>query len=131
MSSWDGLNRRRFPRLNFPCLIVFKTADAKGTETVLSHTENVGIGGLCLALKQDLEMFSVLELELDLMDLKENIKCQGKVVWCVRRKKESNEKPLYYDTGVEYVNLKPADKIRIEAVINKLVREKKDNSYII
>jgi c-di-GMP-binding flagellar brake protein YcgR len=125
------LNRRRFPRISFPCLIVFRSLDSKQAETVLSHTENVGVGGLCLILKQSLEMFSEIDIEIDLMDLNENIKCRGKVVWCVRRKKESPEKPLYFDTGIEYVNLKPADKIRLETVINKLVREKKDSSFII
>jgi len=80
MSKWDGLNRRKFPRVIYPCLVVIANQDKGEKDVILTHTENIGIGGVCVILKQDLKMFSSVELELDLLDLENHIKCKGKVV---------------------------------------------------
>ena len=73
MSKWDGLDRRRFPRVNYPCLVVI---EGETEERILAHTENVGIGGVCVILKQDVKLFTSVEVELDLLDMKEHIKCK-------------------------------------------------------
>ncbi|HLF18923.1 MAG TPA: PilZ domain-containing protein [Candidatus Omnitrophota bacterium] len=131
MSQWDGLNRRRFPRVKFPCLVVIHQKEGDSKETILCHTENVGVGGTCIIIKQHVKLFAPVDIELDLMDMKEHVKCKGKVVWNIRRRKETDNKPLFYDIGIEFVDIKPADHKRIEDVIIKLVKEKKDSSYIV
>jgi Tfp pilus assembly protein PilZ len=118
MGRWDGLNRRQFPRVNYPCLIVIR--EKEEDNVLLTHTENVGTGGICIILKQNLKMFSPVTLELDLLDLGDHIKCEGKVVWNVRRKMDAEKKPLFYDVGVEFGDLPEKDQTRLDSIIEKL-----------
>ena len=122
MSKWDGLNRRRFPRVVYPCLVVIANDEAGGKDIILTHTENIGIGGVCLILKQDIKMFTVVDLELDLLDLGNHIKCQGKVVWNVQRKSDAKNKPMFYDIGIEFMEPKDDDQQRLERIIQRLVK---------
>ncbi len=123
MSKWDGLNRRQFPRVNYPCLLVIKDQENQ-ENTLLTHTENVGLGGVCVILKRNIKMFSAVGIELDLLDLGDHIKCQGKVVWSVRRKMDAEKKPLFYDIGVEFDDLSPKEKDRLAAIVVKLTQVK-------
>lgn len=122
MAGWDGLDRRKFPRVNYPCLVVIRHDSGADSDVILTHTENVGIGGVCLILKQDLKMFCPVDLELDLLDLQEHIKCQGKVVWNVQRKMNARSKPLFHDVGIEFQNLPEKDQQRLQGVVERLVK---------
>ena len=124
MGEWEGLNRRKFPRVNYPCLVVIRNnneGDDK-SNVILTHTDNVGIGGVCVILKQDVKMFSEVGLELDLLDLGEHICCNGKVVWNVQRKSESPEKPLFFDIGIEFSDIAGEDQKRLERIVDRLVK---------
>lgn len=128
MTSWDGLNRRKFPRINYPCLVTIRHEE-EIKDVVLTHTENVGIGGVCVTLKKGLKIFSPVELELDLLDMGEHIKGKGKVVWSVRRASEIQNKPLFYDTGIEFVDVAEKDRERIQAAIDRLARHHKKGKH--
>src|SRR3989338_1912913 len=116
MSGWDGLNRRKFPRANYPCLIIIRHNHA-GPEAMLTHTENIGIGGVCVVLKRGIKLFTPVELEIDLLDTTIHIKCEGKVVWSVQRRNSDEKKPSFYDTGVEFMNISMKDQQRISEVV--------------
>ncbi len=124
MGQWEGLNRRKFPRVNYPCLVVIRSEEGKKdtSSIILTHTDNVGIGGVCVVLKQDVKMFSEVELELDLLDLGEHICCKGKVVWNVQRQREAAEKPLFFDIGIEFLDIAAEDQKRLERIVERLVR---------
>ena len=68
-------------------------------------------------------MFSVIDLELDLLDSDRHIKCQGKIVWSIRRKLIEEKKPLFYDLGIEFFNLKEDDQKRLGELIQRLVNQ--------
>lgn len=119
MGNWDGLDRRKFPRVKYPCLVILKDAE-DNKEILLNHTENIGIGGICVILKKNVKMFSTVEIELDLLDMGENIKCQGKVVWNVQRRDDAKKKPLFYDVGIEFKDITDKERERVEQVITKL-----------
>ena len=124
MGQWEGLNRRKFPRVSYPCLVVIRNNsdfDEKNN-VILTHTDNVGVGGVCVVLKQNVKMFSEVELELDLLDFGEHICCTGKVVWNVQRKSEAEEKPLFYDIGIEFINIAEDDRSRLAGIVNRLVK---------
>ena len=121
MTGWDGLNRRKFPRANYPCLIIIRHNHA-GPEAMLTHTENIGIGGVCIVLKRSIKLFTPVELEIDLLDTTTHIKCEGKVVWCVQRRESEDKKPSFYDTGVEFMNISMKDQQRISEVVNRLMK---------
>ena len=122
MSAWDGINRRKFPRVHYPCLVVIKNSEGE-TEAILAHTENIGTGGICVIIKKGFKMFAPVEIELDLMDMGSHIKCAGKVVWSIRRKMEEPQKPLYYDIGIEFCGLGEREQKRVEEVVTRLAKE--------
>lgn len=121
MTSWDGLDRRKFPRANYPCLIIIRHNHA-GPEAMLTHTENIGIGGVCIILKRGLKLFTPVEIELDLLDAGSHIKCEGKIVWSVQRKNTEEKKPSFYDIGVEFSNINMKDQQRINEIVSRLMQ---------
>ena len=126
MSNWDGLNRRKFPRANYPCLVVIsRKKEDKDKEIILTHTENIGIGGVCVILKHDIDRFDPVDLEIDLLDLEEHIKCKGKIVWNVQRKSTEKKKPLFYDIGIEFDEISSKDKKRLEEIVTRLAKNLK------
>ena len=132
MGQWEGLNRRQFPRVNYPCLVVIRNSEEMDADeedkssTILTHTDNIGVGGVCVVLKQNLKMFSSVELELDLLDLEDHIRCLGKVVWNVPKagegSREVKEKNKLYDIGIEFVDISKENQMRLEKIISRLVK---------
>ena len=120
MTNWDGLNRRKFPRVNYPCLIILRHPHGE-PDVILTHTENIGVGGVCAVVKKNIHLFSPVELEIDLLDAENHIKCQGKVVWSVRRKLAETSKPLFYDLGVEFLGMPEGEHKRLEEIVQRLV----------
>ncbi len=120
MTNWDGLNRRKFPRVTYPCLIIIRHAHGE-PDVILTHTENIGVGGVCVVVKKSFQMFSPVELEIDLLDTGNHIKCQGRVVWLVRRKLTETNKPLFYDLGIEFLEIPAGEHKRLEEIVQRLV----------
>jgi len=120
---WDGINRRRFPRADYPCRI--KVHKKKGKDTLDSHTENIGCGGFCTVLEKNLGLFSEINVELDLQDGSPPIKTTGTVVWVVRRHEIKKDRPGQFDTGVEFKKLNAADIARIENIVKKCLAKDK------
>ncbi len=119
MTNWDGLNRRRFPRVNYPCLVTLRH-DQGEKEAILTHTENLGIGGLCVTVNRNIKMFSPVDVQLDLLDGQNHIKCEGKIVWSIRRKVDETKKPLFYDLGIEFGSLKEEEQRRLQNIVGRL-----------
>lgn len=130
MSNWEGLNRRKFPRVHYPCLVIVRNNQNKKKEVILSHTENVGIGGVCMILKKSLKVLTPVELEIDLLDLGNHIKCKGKVAWNVQRKVEAKSKPLFYDIGIEFDGLAQEEHQRLQDIVSRLGQTDSDSSSI-
>ena len=122
MNAWSGMDRRKFPRVQYPCLVVIR-GDQEEKDVILTHTENIGVGGACVILKRNIKLFSPVEIELDLLDMGMHVKCQGKVVWSILRKMEEEKKPLCYDIGIEFVNLTDRDRQRIDEIAKRLVKQ--------
>ena len=120
MTQWEGLDRRKFPRYNYPCLVVIKNGVDQANEVILTHTENIGIGGVCVTLKKEVKVFSSVDIELDLMDMGNHIKCKGKVVWNIRRNSDVGKKPLFYDIGIEFQDLDVKEHERLKEIVQRL-----------
>ncbi|MBI3601786.1 MAG: PilZ domain-containing protein [Candidatus Omnitrophica bacterium] len=119
--TWEGLNRRQFPRVIYPCLIKISCPGQK-TENLLTHTENIGLGGVCVIIKKEIKIFTDVEVEIDLLDAFDHISTRGKVVWVVRRTSIEALKPMFYDTGIEFVNLAGQHKEHLQETINRVVK---------
>ena len=124
--TWQGMDRRRFPRANYPCLVIIRRSSVR-PEAMLTHTENIGMGGVCVILKKDLGLFTPVEVELDLMDTQPHIKCEGKIVWVVKRKDSDEKNPLFFDTGIELSKVKKDDQQRIYSIVQRLMRLQSEN----
>lgn len=120
MTNWDGLNRRRFPRVNYPCLIIIRHPHSE-PEVILTHTENIGVGGVCVIVKKNFQLFSPVELEIDLLDAGNHLKCGGKIVWSIRRKLTETNKPAFYDLGIEFLEMPATELKRLEEIVQRLV----------
>ena len=120
--SWDGLDRRKFPRAIYPCLLKVKLPG--GDEgNILTHTENIGLGGVSIITKSNVKAFTNVGIELDLLDMGDHIQCQGRVVWNIRRKATEDKKPFFYDIGIEYLGMGPADQKRLHGILGKLAQK--------
>jgi c-di-GMP-binding flagellar brake protein YcgR len=119
--AWEGMNRRKFPRVKFPCLVKIVHQD-KPADVILTHTENLSGGGICVVIKKSLELFSPVSIEIDLMDSEDVIVCKGRTIWTVRRKATESVKPSYYDTGFEFVDIREEDRKRIDLTVEHFLK---------
>jgi len=122
MTSWDGANRRKFPRVNYPCMITLRSESGK-PEVILTHTENIGIVGVCVTVNREIKMFLPVNLEIDLLDSEGHIRCQGRVVWSIQRKSDEKRKPLFYDTGIEFSKVDSESQRRLDDIVKRLIKQ--------
>ena len=122
MEGPEKLNRRKFPRIKYPCLIVIRNGSDKddNKNTILTHTDNVGIGGVCVTLKENVKVFSVVNIELDLLDLEDHINCIGKVVWSVQREDSTGAKSKFFDVGIEFESISNKEESRLGKIVKRL-----------
>jgi c-di-GMP-binding flagellar brake protein YcgR len=123
MTSWEGLNRRNFPRVKYPCLVtIWYEEEGNDKEIFLTHTENLGIGGAAVICHKRFKLFSPIDLEIDLLDMETHVRCKGKIVWLVQRKDPDVRRPVVYDIGVEFQDIKEEDARRISTIVQRLGR---------
>jgi c-di-GMP-binding flagellar brake protein YcgR len=115
---WDGINRRKFPRANYKCFISIKKRLTD--RTISTQTENIGSGGICVLLKEDLGLFQGVDVELFLNGDKHPVKCGGTIVWVVK-KSSPKKSGVIYDTGIEFINIRPEDKEKVSEIVEKII----------
>ncbi len=115
---WDGFNKRKFPRLNIHCEIKLLSESQK--TPIRADTENMGVGGVCVILERCLERFSKCRITLDLKE--KEISCDAKVVWIVPTREAKTSKKRF-DTGIEFVDLSPAETAVIRSYVEKEVQK--------
>ncbi|MFA5145852.1 MAG: PilZ domain-containing protein [Candidatus Omnitrophota bacterium] len=116
---WNGINRRRFPRASYKCLITIKKR--LNAKTISTNTENIGAGGICVIIKEDLGLFQGVDLELHIDDDLEPIRCGGTVVWVVKKADPRQKGVHFYDTGLEFIDVRPEDRERISEVVEAIL----------
>ena len=79
------------------------------------------MGGLCVTLKNEIKLFTPVEMEVDLLDIDEHINPKGKVVWNVRRKSVEKIKPMFYDIGIEFTEISKRDHDRLRENLQLLI----------
>lgn len=114
---WGGFESRKFPRVKSDCTLTIQNP-SEDTKLDLV-TENIGTGGICVILNQALPKFSKLRLTLDLTDGSNPISCDARVVWSVSSRDSMTDKTIH-DTGIEFTDLAPRDRDRIERLVKSL-----------
>jgi hypothetical protein len=110
---WQGIDKRRFPRAEYPCKVIVLRSDLR--ETFSTHTENIGTGGICVILGKELPRFCPVEVLLYLKDKGGPVECNGRVVWMVQ---EGGS----FDVGIEFIDIKETDRLRIGKVVQECLR---------
>lgn len=120
---WDGVDRRKFVRAEYPCLITVRK-NTPPPQSVLTHTEDIGVGGVRVIIRKQIEIMREVDLELDLKDTMPTVLSKGVIAWAkeipLARKGES----LHYDIGIRFLALKNEDRRRIETIVEHLLRRK-------
>ena len=117
--AWGGLDQRAFPRFSAECKIMIQ---GKEGHPIQAKTENLGAGGVCVILKQELEKLSLVRLRLNLDERTPPIECDGRVIWMVPSKGFGGfgAKRATFDTGIEFLNLPPETGAAITAFVQKI-----------
>lgn len=108
---WDGFNKRKFPRVNVRCDISIQSNPQ--LKPLSTHTQNLGLGGVCVLVDHEFKRFQECELSLEIAEGEKRIKCKGKISWIVPTR-EVKERKNVYDTGIEFVDISPSDTKRIQ-----------------
>ena len=117
---WNGINRRKFPRANYKCLITIRKRLT--SKTISTQTENIGAGGICVIIKEDLGLFQGVDLELFLEEIRPPIKCGGTVVWVVKKSEPKRKGSHLYDTGIEFIDARPEDRDKISEAVEEILK---------
>lgn len=113
--SWGGLNQRQFPRLNAECGIAIND-QVRGA--IKARTENIGKGGVCVILNQELVKLSRVRFHLVLDEKESPLECEGRVVWAVRSKNPASGK-VTFDTGIEFIDLNTEQQSALERFLER------------
>jgi len=105
----------------YPCMVKI-ISSGQEEEEMLTHTENIGQGGLCIIIKKDIKLFAPVAMEVDLLDMSDHIHPKGKVVWNVRRRPDEQVKPLFYSIGIEFTQMSKADHDHLQQNLQQLIK---------
>ncbi len=109
----NNSDKRRFIRADFPCRIVIYGPQE---HEIMSHTENIGAGGVRVIINEELNISSVVDLEVYLDT--DPVKCKGRIVWVVGKVNPITGQPRMFDTGIEFYQISQEN----QEVINSLVK---------
>ncbi|MBF0216465.1 MAG: PilZ domain-containing protein [Candidatus Omnitrophica bacterium] len=118
MIFWEGIDKRKFPRVKYKCLI--RVADRGKEELFDAYTENIGAGGLCVILSREFDLFKTADLELYVAEKESSIKCKGTIVWVIRRVIGAPAS-YEYDIGIEFTDMAGEDRNKISLLVDDVL----------
>ncbi|MFZ5801058.1 MAG: PilZ domain-containing protein [Candidatus Omnitrophota bacterium] len=110
--------RRQYPRLNVYVDIQYHIKE-NGTRYGGGSTSNISAGGICMIFYEEPKPGSVLDLVINLPDGQRGINAKGRVVW-VKPFSVALDQKVRFDAGIQFMNLLPPDKQRIDNYIFRL-----------
>jgi len=117
---WDGVDRRHFPRAEYPCLITVRK-NTLPKQAILTHTENISVGGVRVIIWERIEMMTEVDLEIDLKDTLPIILSKGTINWVEKIPSGEKGKPAHYDTGIQFIGLKDDYRGRVRNIVGHLL----------
>ncbi|UCD15281.1 MAG: PilZ domain-containing protein [Candidatus Omnitrophota bacterium] len=119
-------NKRRFIRFNFPYTINIYPSRKKMIST---YTENISEGGVNVVIKEKINPASIVRLQIYLKNAPLILK--GKVVW-VKEKENTlleDEAVIYFNTGIEFQQLKKEEKKIIKNCVKRTKHAKAQSPH--
>jgi c-di-GMP-binding flagellar brake protein YcgR len=123
MDQWDGLNRRRFLRADFPYTIHIYSSGGKPIST---YTDDISSGGVRVVTQERLN-------DSDIVDLKiyvgENfLRCKGKIAWVREKVNSVLDGVKFFNAGIEFVNLSKEESDIIQLCVEALEKKRKEKN---
>tara|TARA_B100000315_G_C14369542_1_gene492312 strand:- start:146 stop:388 length:243 start_codon:yes stop_codon:yes gene_type:complete len=72
---------------------------------------------MCVLLGKGFDIFSPVDVELELADEQPALTCRGMISWVVRRRDPSHTDQ--FDTGIEFTDLSDEDKTRLQEAVSR------------
>ena len=95
--EWHGEEKRRFIRGE----VYFKVFICSPQQRVLSaYTKNISESGLRAIFNEELQVSTLVDLELYLQD--EPTLCKGKIIWVKKLSTPPDSNSYLFDTGIEF-----------------------------
>jgi len=117
---WDGGERRKSIRV-ITELPVRYSIEKKLRIKLNGEMKDISRKGMRLLINEKLKDGTLLFLEFDMPETWETISADGKVVWADGDFDERDDAgKRIFQTGIQFVNIKPADDTVLTAYINKI-----------
>lgn len=99
--------RRRFARSEGPSRFAINLLRPRGL--IPANNVNVGGGGLCVRLEEELEVRSLVRMQLTAggsrrLNGGRPVECTGRVAWVIQRMDLRDMPPFLFDVGIEFVD---------------------------
>ncbi len=118
--NFEGREKRRFIRANYPCKIIIYTPEK---QVIVTRTENIGAGGVRVLIEKELKVSLAVDLEIYFAE--SPIKCKGRIVWMLPKENLKLDEAKKYDTGIEFYRIASADRSTIAKLIDEIVSKEK------
>ena len=119
---WNGRERRRYPRAVFSCKIFLDFAHRE----IISHTDNIGKGGIRVSLEEELRPSNIVSLTL-FLGKGEPIKCEGIVIWTAKKVSPDIKEPTLFYTGIEFTAIGDSDREEIGKLVDEILSRQEDS----
>lgn len=120
---WSGQERRQSLRINTSFIVRYCVVENPHTK-LNGQMKDVSSDGMKLLVNEKLKQGLVLLLEFNISDSKDSINAQGKVVWADGEFTKRDEiGRRVFQTGIQFINIKPDDKNRLVTYIKKIAEK--------
>jgi len=109
--------RRRFPRVRISVEVQGKHSDRS---LIKASSFDISEAGIRLFLSEELPKGKVMELEINLPF--PPVIARGEVMWT---KEVETKEGKFFQTGIDFTEMKPADKAKIEAFVHNIMQAAK------
>jgi c-di-GMP-binding flagellar brake protein YcgR len=117
---WDGVDRRIFARAEYPCLITVRKNTAP-TQAILTHTDNISVGGVRVIIIEKIEPMTEVDLEIDLKDTLSTVICRATIAWVKVIVSSQKDKSPRYEMGIRFLGLKDENRRRIQNIVERIL----------
>ena len=110
--DWEVQEKRKFLRTAFPCKVIVRSSH----QELASNIENISEGGIRVTLEEELKLSSIVGLEL-FCGKDEPIRCEGHVLWIIRKVSPKLGKPTMFYTGIKFSRINNTDRNYIRKLV--------------
>ena len=95
------------------------------SKSISTQTENIGAGGICVIIKDDLGLFQGVDVELYLDETRPPIKSGGPIVWVVKKPDPKPKSAYSHVTGVGFIDIRPEDRDKISEIVEEILEKQR------